>query len=304
MNKLVKQAFTLIELLVVIAIIGILSGLIVVSMGNVTNSANVAKSKIFSNSLRNSLMSNIIGEWKFDDLVSPVGNTASILNSWGGANNGTLSTNSVSPDSADKLRTGTTCVFGSCLAFDGTDDHIEITSNGSGKFNFPSYTVEAWIYMSVNTGGIIWSYDYTSHVQPYYSQHLRLNTGEGVIFMWNDGSVGQYIQTLTSAFPTFNKWHHIVGTYTSGNQKIYIDGKQESTGNRTDTITYYNQEVWIGKSNTAYFNGLMDNVRFYNVFMSISQAREQYYLGLNKLLNNGSISKEDYLSRINSIAQQ
>ncbi|MFA5072106.1 MAG: prepilin-type N-terminal cleavage/methylation domain-containing protein, partial [Candidatus Pacearchaeota archaeon] len=33
MTRLIRQAFTLIELLVVIAIIGILSGLIVVSMG-------------------------------------------------------------------------------------------------------------------------------------------------------------------------------------------------------------------------------------------------------------------------------
>lgn len=38
-------AFTLIELLVVIAIIGILSGLIIVTMSGATNSANDAKRK-------------------------------------------------------------------------------------------------------------------------------------------------------------------------------------------------------------------------------------------------------------------
>jgi prepilin-type N-terminal cleavage/methylation domain-containing protein len=45
MNKTIRTAFTLIELLVVIAIIGILSGLIVVSMNASVNSANDTKRK-------------------------------------------------------------------------------------------------------------------------------------------------------------------------------------------------------------------------------------------------------------------
>jgi prepilin-type N-terminal cleavage/methylation domain-containing protein len=58
MKKTVSIAFTLIELLVVIAIIGILSGLIVVTMNGVTQKANIAKAQVFSNSLRNALMLN------------------------------------------------------------------------------------------------------------------------------------------------------------------------------------------------------------------------------------------------------
>ena len=55
MNRFIKKAFTLIELLVVIAIIGILSGLIVVTMSGVTQKARIAKAQAFSNSLRNAL---------------------------------------------------------------------------------------------------------------------------------------------------------------------------------------------------------------------------------------------------------
>jgi len=56
MNKLTKQAFTLIELLVVIAIVGILSGLIMISMNGSFTLANDAKRKASINTLKKALM--------------------------------------------------------------------------------------------------------------------------------------------------------------------------------------------------------------------------------------------------------
>ena len=56
MNKITRQAFTLIELLVVIAIIGILSGLIIVSMSGSINSANDTKRKANVDAIRKALM--------------------------------------------------------------------------------------------------------------------------------------------------------------------------------------------------------------------------------------------------------
>jgi prepilin-type N-terminal cleavage/methylation domain-containing protein len=66
MRRINISAFTLIELLVVIAIIGILSALIIVGMSSTTQKATIAKAQVFSNSLRNSLMNNLISEWKFN----------------------------------------------------------------------------------------------------------------------------------------------------------------------------------------------------------------------------------------------
>ncbi|MFA5715603.1 MAG: carbohydrate binding domain-containing protein [Candidatus Paceibacterota bacterium] len=57
MNKKIKS-FTLIELLVVIAIVGILSGLIVISMNNAANSANDAKKKQDIDSLQKVILFN------------------------------------------------------------------------------------------------------------------------------------------------------------------------------------------------------------------------------------------------------
>ncbi|MDD5639934.1 MAG: fibrinogen-like YCDxxxxGGGW domain-containing protein [Candidatus Pacebacteria bacterium] len=55
MNKN-KKSFTLIELLVVIAIIGILAGILIISMSNATNSANDAKRKADINQIVKSLL--------------------------------------------------------------------------------------------------------------------------------------------------------------------------------------------------------------------------------------------------------
>jgi prepilin-type N-terminal cleavage/methylation domain-containing protein len=138
----IKTAFTLIELLVVIAIIGILSGLIVITMSGTTQKATIAKAQVFSNSLRNSLMMNIIGEWKFDELTTAIDGTA-IQDSWGGVNNGTLDTNSVAADSTDKLRSGTDCISDKCLYFDAVDDYIDCGSNNLN--NIEKVTISAWI---------------------------------------------------------------------------------------------------------------------------------------------------------------
>jgi len=303
MNKLIKQAFTLIELLVVIAIIGILSGLIVVSMGGMTTKATIAKAQVFSNSLRNSLMMNIVGEWKFDSItnytesggVKTIGTISNNVNdSWGNIH-GTASGGPI-------LKEGSDCVSGSCIQFDGSNDYINLSSNGYGTFNLQTYTISVWVKPLTLVQKVIWSYDYINHHSPYYACHLRIEPNGAVSYSWNNGTVA--VDLSATSCLSINNWHNIVVSYKSGEQKIYVNGKLINSSAIVNTVTYYNQQVWIGGSPnwSGYINAVIDDVRIYDAAIPTSQIKEHYFAGLNSLYSNGGLTKEEYLSRINGTA--
>lgn len=170
------------------------------------------------------------------------------------------------------------------MTFDDTDDYIQLASDGTGTvFETQTFTIETVIYPTVDpdtSEGVIWSYDYTSHVNPYYSQHLRLGGSSGVSneigFYWNNGSTVRGFE-VTEAIPTLNVHYHIVATFTSGYQAVYINGVLANSSTYADTITYYNQEVWISRSNFGgYFGGNIPLLKFYNRALTASEVQSNY----------------------------
>jgi prepilin-type N-terminal cleavage/methylation domain-containing protein len=283
MNKLIKQAFTLIELLVVIAIIGILSGLIVVSMGGVTEKATIAKGQVFSNSLRNSLMMDLVSEWKFDE-----GSGTTTTDNWQ-AKTGTLA--------SPTWKTGTDCVYDDCLQFN-TSDHVSAT----GISLTGDYGVEGWVKMGTAAGGadrILISFGSTSTGFPKFLT-VYSTTKKPLIYLINSN----YRYGSTDCAD--GKWHHwyfsVAGSAAADitNAKIYIDGKEETYGSTASTLApaVPTGNLFIGTG----INSTVDNVRIYDTILSSSQIEKQYYIGLNKLLAGGSLTKEEYVQRIGEMA--
>jgi prepilin-type N-terminal cleavage/methylation domain-containing protein len=299
MSTIIKKAFTLIELLVVIAIIGILSGLIVVTMNGITSKANIAKGQVFSNSLRNALMLNLVSDWKLDE------NTGQYANdSWSGNNTGTLG-NSTGVDSYDPTWS-TDCVRGSCLFFNGTGNYANF-GNASNLRITSQISIEAWVYMNssasssakiVNKGRDGYSagdYDLSGSVFSLYVDSLGYPSG----------------YKATSYTMSAVKWHHVVATYDGDRMKVYVDGIVSSnTQIGLHTIDVYasaGRNLWIGSNNRGnvqtsdWWNGKIDEVKIYNQGVPASQIKQNYYSGVNSLLSSHLISENEYAERLKEI---
>ena len=316
MSKIFK-AFTLIELLVVIAIIGILSGLIVVSMSGVTEKANVAKSQVFANSLKNSLMLNLVSEWKFDSITDYtvdgggnkiVGNiNGNIVDSWGAAgySHGTASGGPILKEEKD-------CVVGKCLYFDGNNDCVVVGDDAFLKLGLNSFTIGFWgkldfIDVEGQHANVIIGKRNGGWADPTYAGY-EINTSNpgNTMIAWIADGTNLYTKNIAIDKTKF-QFYVFVLSRAEKLLKGYLNGVKygsdvsvgSSFGSVVNTLSF----DLMRRSGGGYnMRGYLDDVHIYNVEMSAFQIKEQYYIGLNKLLINGSIDKEEYLSRINEIA--
>jgi len=291
-----NKSFTLIEILVVIVVVGILSSFILVGMSSITSNANITKSKAFSNSLDNTLLLNRVSQWKLDDTSG-----TSAFDSWL-TNTGTLTnfadTSSGYGDTHDSgWMSSTNCISGTCLKFDGTNDYINC---GSGQLDLTgnALTLSVWMLWE---SYVSWDRIVSKEAGVYLGYTLYGRDTGGLTFRMNLTVSGDSMLSYNNSIG-YNKWHHVVGTYDGSYMNLYLDGNRllaptAKSGNLQSSGTNLN----IGKNSSAsgsYFNGIIDDVRIYNQAVSFSQIQENYYFGLNKLVSNYNINKEEFAKRI------
>lgn len=104
-----------------------------------------------------------------------------------------------------------------------------------------------------------------------------------------------------------NQWNFVVVTFNSSGRKIYANGVDVTAtgGSETGLPPNIASAARIGNRAGATdrtFDGFIDDVRIYDAALSSSQIRQNYIAGLNSMLANGNISKEEYNQRIESLA--
>jgi len=297
------KAFTLIELLVVIAIIGILSALIIVGMNSTTEKARIAKSQVFSNSLRNSLMGNLVSEWKFDAINSPAANQTPDL--WG-SNTGTLGDGSTASTFPTLVAAESSCVSGKCFSFDG-GDYVNIGDPASGNLDFGTgnYTISAWVKPASLSGS---GYTITAKQNSGYTDiagwGLQIYQDDLFFFILDGlGSAGR-VQRKNDIFIQAGAWYHVV-VVCNYNSSIdfYINAAEPSTYDYLYTAwstlsNAQNFQIGAVAGASRLFNGSIDDVRIFNAAMPTSQIQRDYFAGLNKLLVKNQISTVDYNQRL------
>lgn len=288
-----QSAFTLIELLVVIAIIGILSGLIVVSMNGVTEKASIAKTQAFSNSLRNAILLSMAAEWKFDE-----GTGTSATDSWKYIATGTIT--------GATYAVADNCLYGRCLNFTGSGQYVTVAHTNVPVFT-NKMTAMAWVKgVSQTNRAIIGQLD--TNAQRSWAVYSGTNGKLRVVLSADGGATNSKDYISTASIGGFDgKWHLVGFTFSAGTLSLYVDGQATTVTKTVDgtCASLYDSTAALtmgcdlaSGTQSNLYTGLLDDTRIYSETIPTAQIKEMYYSGLNRLLEMGEITEDEYVARI------
>ena len=199
-------------------------------------------------------------------------------------NNGTLSNVTLTTDHKGKAN--------SAGLFNGTDSYIDC-GNITSLNSLISITVSVWIYAeNFNQDALLVVKNPINSVWQLYL--------EGDKIKWRGGGSAT---TLVLTKPSNANWHNIIVTQTGTDANMYLDGVFVGNGT-VNALGSSAGSVNIGRyDNSYYFTGSVDDVKIYDASLSSSQIKQNYIAGINSLLSNGQISKEEYNSKLSNLAK-
>ncbi len=169
------------------------------------------------------------------------------------------------------------------------------TSNGkSGKGIFFNGLNTSGSYVSIPTTGAsasagsisFWAYATTSQTTGGYLLNTT-GTGERIYFNYAIGNSVSFVLGSTavgigSAATPLGKWHHVVGEWSGTTGTLYVDGAFVASTAFAGLVSVLNP-MFVGSfGGTQGFNGIIDEVRFYNRAISASEVKSLYQYGIAK----------------------
>lgn len=161
------------------------------------------------------------------------------------------------------------------FSFNGSSNLMIFPENSD--FNTQTPSVEVWINTSfLNQNGFFFE---KGQVNTQYSLFLA-----GGNIYWRQKFSGGFTELIasTSTYLTSGSWNHIVGTFTSGIRRIYVNGNLATSDTQTGTIETNTNGCSIGAyggfngSRGYYYNGSIATVRVYNRALSASEVKQNF----------------------------
>jgi hypothetical protein len=168
----------------------------------------------------------------------------------------------------------TSLAFGNlALQFDGSNDYVQAIDESAFDLT-TSMTIELWIKPESLVGmqGLI-SKHFGNNAHPY---QIRLE-GDEITFGFYSNTIGwQPVETYNANLP-LNEWSHIACTYDMVQAKIYVNGIQKASANKSFEIPQNDQAFEIGRTKDLsfeYFNGIIDEVRVWEIARTAEEVAE------------------------------
>jgi hypothetical protein len=189
-------------------------------------------------------------------------NVSLLLHGDGTNGSTTISDSSPSPKTVTafgdaQISTAQSKFGGASIAFDGTNDYLDIGSNSAFGYGLNDFTIECWVYRNVSSAvQVILEQRAAVSVQLVPTLYISATK----LFYYTNGS-----NRITGGVVSASQWVHIALSRSGTSTRLFINGLQ--TGSTfTDTFNYIASPVRIGDGNdgvspTASLNGYIDDLR-------------------------------------------
>lgn len=227
----------------------------------------------------------VIGIWEFDETSGLVANDSSPNGNHGALRNFTNDPLQWVPG-----------VFGNALAFDGTDDYVELpTGNGLPTYQGfgESFSICMWINGQPTDDDRVLTFGSSTNNTPLFT----FGTGSATrgqadrLRLYNRNAENFAMERLSDASVFDGTWHHIAYVETSGSARLYVDGRLDTgnvdgrfgaCGTRSASFGTFPLDVTsfgnvIRPSLCCFYQGLLDSVQIYGC--EITEAEVQAIFG-------------------------
>jgi subtilisin family serine protease len=162
--------------------------------------------------------------------------------------------------------------YGSALDFDGTNDLVKVADAADLDLT-KTFTLEAWVKpdsLSSPIRAVLAKAENPGTGLSGY-QLLPNFTGKPTGYVANAGKVA--IFAGPTALPT-SQWSHLAFSSDGTTLRLYVDGQQVATASAIDAApTAAALEIGHNQVSNGYFDGLIDEVRIYDVPLSQAQIQ-------------------------------
>ncbi len=155
-----------------------------------------------------------------------------------------------------------------------TDDFVIIQNNTALDTQTP--TVEVWVKTNNTSQNGFWFEKGTVN-----TQYSLFQEGTSIQWRMNIGGITN-LTTTTATYMNTSSWYQVVGTYTSGTRRLYINGILVNSDTQSGTIATNSGGMSIGVyggyagSRGYYYNGNLAACRIYNRALTETEVLNNY----------------------------